>query len=229
MRRIHEERRVPWPLWGLTAALALVAALWAVAGAGLKQAPAPSPSPEMMAPVIGDTRENLQEAFNDEVNTKERYLAAAKLADQEGYPYAAQVFRACARAEQAHADQDVHAIAWTGGEAKALLQRLVLGNTAENLRVAVGLEEYEATQVYPARLAQARKEHQSEAVRSFNFALAAEREHAKLLAGALETLESRPVARALYVCPDCGKTVASVNFAHCPNCFTRANEFVRIG
>jgi rubrerythrin len=157
-----------------------------------------------------------------------RYEEAAKVADREGYRSVAALFRACARAENAHADQHVHAIAYTGSEAKAYLDKIALGTTAENLRVAVGLEQYEARDVYPRMIAQARAERMTHAVRSMTYALAAEREHARLLGRALETLEQRPAPQAWFVCPHCGNTVASVEFRECPVCFGQGRGFVRI-
>ncbi len=229
MRFMRGTRAMAWGVLGAAAALGL-----AVAAVGVPPDAKRESIPEAPAPaaplVVGDTRANLQNAFDQEMNAKERYLAAAKQADQEGYRYVAQLFRACARAEQVHADRHVHAIAWTGGggEAKALLQRLALGTTAENLRASIDLETYEATQFYPALLARARAEHLPAAARSMNFALAAEREHARLLAAVLETLDQRPATRTFYVCPMCGKTVESRGFKECPNCFTRAGKFIRV-
>ncbi len=226
----HHRRAVPRGLLCVVVAVGIaVAALGGTAGTERAKGPeAPvSPAPAV-PPVVRDTRTNLQEAFGNEVNAKERYVAAAKQADREGYPYVAQLFRACARAEQVHADQHVHAIAWTGGEAKALLRRLALGTTPENLRLSLELETYEATQLYPALLAQARAEHQPAAVRSLTFALAAEREHARLLAAALKTLDQRLATRTFYVCPMCGRTVESLDFKKCPNCFASARKFIRV-
>jgi rubrerythrin len=205
------------PVWGVTTAPERVKA----AEPSSVQAPA-------AAPELGDTRINLRTAFDNEVNAKERYLAASKQADREGYPYVAQLFRACARAEQVHADQHVHAIAMTGGEAKALLQRLTLGTTPENLKVAIELETYEATQLYPAMLEKARAEHLSDAVRSINFALATEREHVQLLTAAQQTIDQRLAVRKFFVCPTCGRTVESPDPGHCPNCFTSAKRFIHV-
>jgi rubrerythrin len=166
--------------------------------------------------------------FGNEVNAKQRYLEYAKQADREGYPAVGRLFRACARAEEAHADQHVHAIAWTGGEARALLERVWMGTTEENLRASLSTEIYEATMVYPSVIERARVDHQAMAVRSANFALSAEREHAGLMAAALSSLANRPAAATYFVCPICGKTVTAVDFAKCPNCFTSAKRFVAV-
>jgi rubrerythrin len=194
--------------------------------------PEPTPSepaaPAPAAPEVRDSRTNLQSAFTNEVNAKERYLAAAQTADREGYPWVARLFRACARSEEAQADRHVQAIAWSGGEAKAVLERVELPTTAENLRAFIEHETYEVAQFYPALLARARSEHQAKAVRSMNLALSADREHLRLLESALGTLDQRIPARAVHVCPFCGKTVETLDFDKCRSCFTPASKFVAV-
>jgi rubrerythrin len=64
------------------------------------------------------------------------------------------------------------------------------------------------------------------AVRSITFALSAEREHVRLLEAARQELRAGAQGTGYYVCPFCGKTVASKNFSKCPNCFTSARKFV---
>ncbi len=58
--------------------------------------------------MVDSTRGNLQSAFKNEVNTKESYLGASKMADREGYPCVARLFRACARVQQVHAAPCTH-------------------------------------------------------------------------------------------------------------------------
>jgi rubrerythrin len=191
-----------------------------------------APVPEVVepaAPIVRDTPTNLQAAFSGEMNAKQRYLAFADRADREGYASVARLFRACARAEQVHADEHVHAIAWAGAEARALLQKMVVGTTAENLRSAIATESYEVTQFYPALLERARADHEPKAVRSLTFALSAEREHLALLTAALASLDRRPAGGPIYVCGLCGKTVEALSFKKCPNCFTGARRFTKEG
>jgi rubrerythrin len=200
------------------------------AGAGGAAAKSPTPGAAVPAPpVVGDTRANLQRAFANEMNAKERYTTYAKVADREGYAAVAQLFRACATAEQVHADRHVHAIAVVGGEARVLLDRVYAGTTAENLESAIDSETYEATELYPALLAEARAEQVPDAVRSMAFALATEREHEKMLTEALATLDQRPAVRPLYVCSYCGRTIATLDAGKCPTCFTDAKKFIRVG
>jgi rubrerythrin len=192
------------------------------AGAPVAQPVAPAP------PVVRETGINLQEAFNNEMNANQRYVAFAKQADREGYPAVARLLRACATAEKVHADRHVQAIAYAGGQAKAVLEKLDIGTTAENLQTAIDAEAYEVEYFYPAMRERARADHQSAAVRSLTFALAAERGHLRLLKEALARLDERPAAQAFYVCPYCGNTVTSLDFSKCPCCFTGAGKFMKV-
>lgn len=191
----------------------------------------PAEPPAVAAPsgaLLVDTGENLQLAFRNEMNAKTRYLAAARVAQLEGYPAVAALFRACAQAEQVHADRHVSAIAHLGVEARAVLERSALGTTEENLRAAIESETCEADETYPAMRARALTDGQPAAVRSATYALATERGHARLFAAALATLESRPPAHAYLVCPTCGRTVEKVDFGKCPTCFTAGKKFVSV-
>ena len=220
--------------FALLGAAALVAA-WAgnpaaSAGKSARTQPPASPQvPEPPPPTVRETSANLQLAFTNEMNAKQRYVAYAQRAEREGYPAVANLFRACAQAEQTHANAHVHAIAWTGQEARAMLERLTVGTTPENLRTAIVLETYETQQFYPPLLARARSDHQPEAVRSLTFALSAEREHVQLLSAAFARLDEHPRPTPIYVCPLCGKTVEALNFKKCPNCFTSAKKFRQEG
>ena len=219
----------------ITAVLFVLATIVATAlGATPKELAPPVPAPPVLAPpptpaaVVRDTRSNLQDAFQNEVNAKARYETAARIAAQENYPAVARLFRALAQSEQIHADQDVHAIAWLGNEAKAYMEKSALGSTADNLRAAIDRETYEANQLYPALLERARSEHQPAAVRSLTFALASEREHAQRLTQALAQLDARPAPQPIYVCGLCGMPVDSIESGSCPNCFTSSHRFSRV-
>lgn len=207
-----------------------------IAGFAIAAAPGPTvrntasdapPAQDSLAALVAgqSTEANLQWFFNNEVNARYRYLAYAKQADLEGYPAVARLFRACAQAEQVHANGHVHAIAWVGGEARGTLQRIPIGTTEENLAASLVSEVEEADQLYPAMIRRARADHQSMAVRSANFALAAEREHAVLMAEELASLAPHATPRPFYVCPLCGHTVTKLDFQKCPNCFTSAKRF----
>jgi rubrerythrin len=106
---------------------------------------------------VAKTDENLQAAFAGESQANRKYLAFAKVADQEGLPNVARLFRAAAEAETVHAHNHLRAM---GG----------IGKTADNLRAAIQGETYEFTDMYPAFIALAEKDKNGKAGTSFKFA-----------------------------------------------------------
>ena len=211
----------------LITGVALSAAIAASRG---KTAAAPPPAPAGPAPPpIGDTGANLQVVFETEVNARQHYLLAARIAEVENYPAVARLFRACAAAEQVHADRAVQAIAWTSGaEAHAALGRPIGGTTRELLEMAIADEQYRVEQFYPPLIARARAEHRAMAVRSLVFALATERQHQRLLSAALAGFGHDAASPPLFVCSYCGRTVEALDFTRCPSCFTPARKFIRV-
>lgn len=173
------------------------------------------------------TLENMQVAYNGESNAHAKYLAFAQQADKEGYPDAANLFRAAARAEQIHAANHAEVIRNLGGEPKAAMESPDVKSTHENLEAALKAESYERDTMYPEFLKQARADKDGKAIRSLNFAKTAESEHAKLYKSALAGLDNstRSAARGYYVCPVCGFTTRVMDFRNCPSCFTEKHKF----
>ena len=172
------------------------------------------------------TMENLLAAYDGESNARARYIAFARKADDEGYAKAASLFRAAARAEEIHANNHAAVINDLGGVPKADVKTPDAKSTAENLDAAVKGESYERDTMYPGFLKQAREDNLKEAVRTFNLAMAAEAEHAKLYSEARAELASwKSASTGFYVCPVCGFTTAELTFAKCPSCFTSREKF----
>ncbi len=180
------------------------------------------------AAVSAQTLDNLNAAFQGESNAANRYALFAQKADQEGYPQAARLFRAAARAETIHRDSHKAVILSLGGTVKNFqLDGVTPGTTAENLRAAVKGESYERDTMYPEFLARARQDGAQEAVRTFVQAQKAETEHARLYQAELEQLGRGP-ATPLYVCTVCGFTTTSLPARNCPSCRESADKYVRI-
>ena len=91
------------------------------------------------------TQANLEAAFAGESQARMKYTAFATKAEKEGYPEVARLFHAIAYAEEVHA---INHLRQLGG----------IGKTADNLAAAMGGENYEVTEMYPAFDAVARKE-----------------------------------------------------------------------
>lgn len=172
------------------------------------------------------TLDNLQAALNGESNAHARYLAFAKKADEEGYAGVASLFRAAARAEEIHANNHAAVIRKSGGAAEAKLETPVVKSTRENLEAAIKGETFERDQMYPDFIRQAQAN--PEALQTFEFALAAEAEHARLYSDALENLESMTSRRTFYVCPVCGFTARNPEVDSCPTCATSEELFEQV-
>lgn len=176
------------------------------------------------------TLDHLQEAYNGESNANAKYLAFAKKADAEGYAAVAGLFRAAAKAEEIHAANHAAVITKMGAKPTASVKLPEIKSTADNLKAAVEGESYERDKMYPQFVKDARAAGDADAVKTFNFALAAEGEHATLYSDAsakLPTLKNAQGA-SYYVCSVCGKTVAKIDFAKCPVCFSPKDKYLTV-
>jgi rubrerythrin len=135
---------------------------------------------------MSKSEQHLRDAFAGESQANRKYLAFAEKADKEGYPQVAKLFRAAGAAETVHAHAHLRAL----GE---------IGNTADNLEVAVAGETHEFKQMYPEMIKDAKEEGNKTAERSFVYANEVEQVHAKLYQNALDNLDSLEEAD-YYVC-----------------------------
>ena len=85
--------------------------------------------------------------------------------------------------------------------------------------------------MYPGFIETARRERNTEALRSFNYAMTAEAEHARLYQDMLDNLESmgRVAAAPWYVCTVCGWTTSTLPPENCPSCFNPVDVYERLG
>lgn len=171
------------------------------------------------------TVKNLLAAFEGESNAHAKYIACAAKADQEGLHGAASLFRAAGRAEQIHAANHARVIKQLGAEAKCEIHSAEVKSTLENLKVALGGEQYEVDTMYPEFLAEATARGNALAVRTFTGALEAEKTHARLYGEAIALLQGGKLdswigaARDFYVCPVCGYTSETEEeHERCPVC-----------
>lgn len=172
------------------------------------------------------TLKNLQAAYNGESNAHIRYLAFAEKADAEGYKQVATLFRAAAMAEQIHRDNHAAVIQQMGGTPQTNLETPEVKFTAENLQAEIEGESYERDVMYPQFIEEATQPGNREAVPTFKWAMAAEREYANYYTQAKENLaEWKEARQAFYVCPECGFTIDTIGFANCPECGTPKEDF----
>ncbi len=162
------------------------------------------------------TMKNLQAAFAGESQANRRYLAFAAQADQEGYPNLARLFRAIAESETIHA---INHLKTMGG----------VGSTAKNVKEAWQGEKDEYNDMYPMFMDQAKRDGNSEALKTFSWANEAEKIHADFYEKAQQALsQGQDLAVGdLYICTHCGYTVEGQAPDKCPFCGKPKEKFVK--
>ena len=163
------------------------------------------------------SEEDLAAAFAGESQANRKYLAFAKVADKEGLPQIARVFRSAAAAETIHAHNHLRAL---GG----------IKTTPENLKEAIEGEHYEFTKMYPEFLEDSKSDGNSGAQRTFHLANEVEKIHHKFYETALKAAESgKDLDKTdIYVCPVCGYPAEGSAPDACPVCGTPKDKFMKI-
>ena len=130
------------------------------------------------------THQNLKDAFAGESQANRRYLYFAKVADIEGEPNVAGLFRDTAEGETGHAHGHLDYLKRVGDPATGL----PIGDTALNLRSAVAGETHEYTDMYPHMAKTAREEGFEEIADWFETLAKAEKSHAGRFQKALDDI-----------------------------------------
>ncbi len=131
------------------------------------------------------THDNLKAAFAGESQANRRYLYFAKIADVEGYPDVAGLFRDTAEGETGHAHGHLDYLKQVGDPATGL----PIGATEENLKAAVAGETYEYTDMYPGMAKTARDEGFGDIASWFETLAKAEKSHAGRFQKGLDGLD----------------------------------------
>jgi rubrerythrin len=131
------------------------------------------------------THDNLKEAFAGESQANRRYLYFAKVADVEGYPEVAGLFKDTADGETGHAHGHLDFLKQVGDPATGQ----PIGVTRQNLLSAVAGETYEYETMYPGMAKTARQEGFEDIAEWFETLAKAEKSHAGRFAKAAETLD----------------------------------------
>jgi rubrerythrin len=165
---------------------------------------------------MGNTDQNLKEAFAGESQANRKYTAFAEKAEKEGFGNVAKLFRTAAEAETIHALGHLNAM---GG----------VQSTAENLKAAIEGETYEFTEMYPPMVEQAQADNHK-AKRMFDWANRAEAVHAQLYKLALEAVsQGKDLAETnFYLCPVCGYIELGNPPEKCPICNVKKEKFVQV-
>jgi len=160
------------------------------------------------------TLANVSDAFAGESQAHMKYLNFADKAEKEGFPNVARLFQAASFAEQIHASNHLRVLDGIQG-------------TAANLGAAIGGETFEVEQMYPAYKAVAEAQGEKKALRYMDWALEAEKVHAKLYTEAKQSVEAGKDAAAqdIWVCTSCGFTMDGQPPDKCPVCGASKERF----
>jgi len=139
------------------------------------------------------SHENLKEAFAGESQANRRYLYFARVADIEGFPDMAGLFKDTADAETGHAFGHMDFLKEVGDPVTGE----PIGKTELNLKSAVAGETYEYTQMYPGMAKTARDEGFAELAEWFETLAKAEKSHAGRFAKGLSQIAGKDPAEAI--------------------------------
>jgi rubrerythrin len=140
-----------------------------------------------MSFIESKTHQNLKAAFAGESQANRRYTWMAQVAEKEGLPEVAGLFKHSADGETGHALKHLMFLAAQAGDPAT---GLPLGDTLTNLKSAVAGETYEYTDMYPEFARVAREEGPTEIAAWFETLTKVERFHAGRFQDALTRLQS---------------------------------------
>lgn len=143
-----------------------------------------------------------------------RYETFAAKAAEEGYPGAAALFRAQAKAERTHAARFASLLESVPAD-ESVAPRV--GSTEENLRAAVTAETTERDGSYRKAIETCKELGAADVAKVFDQVRDTEVEHANLCMAASRDLKSMKEAKTFYVCDKCGYTT-DVKLPFCPAC-----------
>jgi len=139
------------------------------------------------------SHDNLKEAFAGESQANRRYLYFARVADIEGFPDIAGLFKDTADAETGHAFGHLDFLKEVGDPVTGV----PIGKTEKNLKSAVEGETYEYTKMYPGMARTARDEGYGELAEWFETLAKAEKSHAGRFTKGMHQITSKDPADAI--------------------------------
>jgi len=160
------------------------------------------------------TQENLENAYAGESQAHMKYLIFSQVAEKEGKPNIARLFKAIAYAEEVHATNHYRALG-------------NINDTVKNLDMAIAGETYEIEEMYPAYNAVAKLQGEKEAEITTHGALEAEKIHAQMYKKAKEIAEEgKDIALGtIQICSVCGYTTEGEAPEKCPICGAPREKF----
>ncbi len=174
------------------------------------------------------TQQHLINAFGGESQAHMRYLHFAVQAEKEGYPNIARLWNAVAHAEYVHAGDHYNELKHLdGGFVANSMAAFGPGDTVKNLGHSIGGETFEITEMYPVYIETAKLQEETGAVKTFGWALSAEKEHLRLFEKAMESASGKKDMDldTVQVCGICGYTLEGDAPDSCPVCRAKKELF----
>ena len=172
------------------------------------------------------TESNLHNAFAGESQAHMRYTIYADIAETEGYPNVARLFRAISYAERVHATNHLRSMPKKEGSF-AGANPYGIGNTVENLQAGIDGETFEIQEMYPTYKKIADFQEETSAEQSFDWALQAEKIHAQMYKDAKERVSDGEdiELEEVQICSQCGYTTEGEAPEECPICGAKREKF----
>ncbi len=160
------------------------------------------------------TENALKDAFGGESMAHMKYLIFSEIAEKDGYPNLARMFRAISYAEQVHATNHARELG-------------LIKSSEENLQTGIDGETFEIDEMYPAYDAIAKLQKEKGAERSMFYAIEAEKIHADLYKQAKDGVAKNKDMDIddVYICPVCGYTHIGEPEEKCPVCNVSSTKF----
>lgn len=160
------------------------------------------------------TEDALKSAFAGESQAHMKYLIFAEVAEKEGRPNLARLFRAIADAEKVHATNHLNALS-------------LVKESSDNIQTGIDGENFEVEEMYPAYNAIAELQNEAGAKRSIHYAIEAEKIHSALYQKAKQSVDSGKDIDIgdIYICQVCGHTVDGSLPDRCPICGAPRDKF----
>ncbi len=159
---------------------------------------------------MSKTIENLKTAFAGECQARSKYAFFAEVARKEGYLYIAKILEETAENERQHAKD--HLLLLDG-----------IGDTAANLKEAIGGEDHEVQNMYPQFAREAEAEGEKKAANAFKQVAKIEAHHRERFKKLLAMVEAGTVYQRdqaiKWKCSVCGYIVEGTEPPKkCPSC-----------
>ena len=167
---------------------------------------------------------NLLTAYEEELRTSAACREFATRADMEGLSAVASVFRATARAEDIHAGNHARVLRHMGECPVIHIPAPHVENTHENLKAMLVEQKFEVDYLYPTFLTSAVPLFDSMAIRSFHWALGADKSHVRLYGEVSARVNANGhsgwayARRQVRVCALCGYAALEIDNENCPAC-----------